>query len=106
MAQRITMQMVAAAIAIVITARIVGVLLVSSLLILPAAAALQFSRGFLDTLLWAIGFGMTSILLGLHIATNHNLSSGAAVSAASLALLLGAMFVKKQKETIPAKKNE
>ena len=54
-------------VALVIAAsmRIVGVLLVSSLMTLPVAAAIRLSNGFKQTILYSIIFGETAVLGGL-----------------------------------------
>jgi len=76
----------ATAASIVIAARVVGVLLVSALLIVPAAAALQFQRSFRTTLLLSVGLGLASVLLGVFFAAQYSLATGASVALTATAL--------------------
>ncbi|MCL6635280.1 MAG: metal ABC transporter permease, partial [Peptococcaceae bacterium] len=50
---------------IAVTMRIVGILLVSSLMILPVAASLQLARSFKQALQLAVLFGLISVFTGL-----------------------------------------
>lgn len=72
--------------AIVIAARIVGVLLVSSLLVVPAATALQWARGFRQALLLAVGLALTAVVVGLLASAELAVPSGAAIAVASTLL--------------------
>lgn len=73
---------------VAVTMRLVGVLLVSSLMVLPVAAALQVARSFRATLLWAVAFGELAVLLGLTFAFYLDLSPGGTVVLTAVALLL------------------
>lgn len=72
--------------AIVMAARITGVLLVSALLIVPAASALQLRRGFRLSLVLSVAFGVASVLLGLALSVSYDLAPGASIAAVSIAL--------------------
>ena len=76
----------ATAASIVIAARVVGVLLVSALLIVPAASALQFQRSFRKTLVLSVAFGLVSVLAGIYAAAQYSLATGASVALAATAL--------------------
>ena len=78
----------ATAASVVIATRIVGVLLVSALLIVPAATALQLGRSFRATLAWSIGFGFLSVTLGVFAAAQWGLATGASVALASTLLFV------------------
>lgn len=69
--------------AIVIASRVVGVLLVSSLLVVPAATALQWARGFRQALALSVAVALASVLLGLLASAELAVASGAAIAAAS-----------------------
>lgn len=75
--------MAATAASIVVASRIVGVLLVSALLIVPAATALQLGRSFRATLAWSVGFGLFSVAAGVFAAAQWGLATGASVALAS-----------------------
>lgn len=70
----------ATAASIVVAARVVGVLLVSALLIVPAASALQFGRSFRTTLLLSIVIGLASVVGGVWAAAEFGLATGATVA--------------------------
>lgn len=76
----------ATAASIVIAARIVGVLLVSALLVVPAATALQFGRSFRTTLILSITAGIASVLVGVWAAAEYGLATGATVALTATAL--------------------
>lgn len=85
----------ATAASIVIAARIVGVLLVSALLIVPAATALQFERSFRATLFLSVAAGIASVLIGVWAAAEYGLATGATVALASTALFTAALVAKR-----------
>jgi ABC-type Mn2+/Zn2+ transport system permease subunit len=67
----------------------VGTLLVSGLLIAPPATAALLARRVWAVMLGAVGFGVTSIVVGLELSYHYDLAAGA--SAAAVAV--GAFFV-------------
>jgi zinc transport system permease protein len=67
--------------AISVSIRIVGVLVLSSMIALPVAAALQLHKGFKLTLLFSILFSMVDILLGLFLSFYLNVAPGGFYSA-------------------------
>jgi zinc transport system permease protein len=76
------------AITIVLAMQVVGVLLVSALLAVPAAAALQLRVGLKGTLLASVFIGMLSVAAGLVLAVFLN----AAVGGTIVLLCLAALF--------------
>ncbi|WP_428909146.1 metal ABC transporter permease [Niallia sp. Krafla_26] len=75
--------------------RIVGVLLVSSLMTLPVAAAIRLANGFKQTIIYSIIFGETSVLGGLIISYYLDLAPGGTIVIISIILLILAILVKK-----------
>lgn len=71
---------------IVMAARLTGVLLVSALLIVPAATALQLRRGFVATLAWSVGFAVASVAIGLAASVQYGLATGATIALTAIAL--------------------
>lgn len=67
------------AIAIVIALKIMGIMLVSALLILPAVTAIQFSKGFKTTLISACGFSVLSVLSGIILSFVFNIPASAMI---------------------------
>ena len=67
------------AVTIVAGMRIVGILLVASLMVLPVGAAQRFTRSFGATLLVASGIGGTSAVMGLAGARQWSLAPGGTI---------------------------
>lgn len=76
------------AIAVVLSARVVGVLLVSALMIVPAASGLQLARSFRGALVLSVLLGMVSVIVGLYASFVLDIASGAAIAIASAALFV------------------
>ncbi len=71
--------------AVVAAMRVVGILLVAALMVLPVASAQLLARSFRGTLLWSVGIGMGSVVVGLTASRIWNLApSGVIVLAAAL----------------------
>ncbi len=51
--------------AVSISIKIVGVLVLSAMIALPVASALQLEKGFRTTLLCSIGFSLLAMIIGL-----------------------------------------
>ena len=83
--------------AVVTMVKVVGALLVTALLVTPAATAQLVGNSFRSCLLWTQLFGITSLLGGLYISSEMGAGSGAAI--ALFAALLFA-FVAISKTTI------
>jgi len=67
------------ALTVVAGMRIVGVLMVSSLLVVPAAAAIRLGGNFKKTLLLSASFSVLSVIIGLTSAYYLNIAAGGAV---------------------------
>jgi zinc transport system permease protein len=70
-------------------------MLVSALLILPAASALQMSLNFRKTLIFAALLAIAGVIIGLFSSLAFNLPSGASIVAASLLLFVISYILKK-----------
>ncbi len=73
-----------AALTIVINIRVVGIILVISLLTIPQAIAKLFSNNFKTIMFYSIFFSLLSSISGLIISYNFNIPSGAAIIFASV----------------------
>ncbi len=84
-------------VALVIAAsmRIVGILLVSSLMTLPVAAAIRVANGFKQTILYSILFGETSVIGGLTSSYYLDLAPGGTIVMISVLILILSIFFKK-----------
>jgi zinc transport system permease protein len=84
-------------VALVIAAsmRIVGILLVSSLMTLPVAASMRIAKGFKQTIFLSIIFGETSVLGGLFTAYYLNLAPGGTIVMIAVIILVFAIVFRK-----------
>lgn len=74
-----TVLVLLASVAVVLAIKVAGVLLTSSLIIIPAVTAIQLSRGFGETLLIAALAAAGSVLCGMALALPFNLPAGATI---------------------------
>jgi len=77
-------------VAVIAAIPIVGVLLISAMLVLPALMSLQVSRSFRETLLFSPVFGVVSVIAGMVISILLDTASGATIV---LAAILGFLVV-------------
>ncbi len=83
------------ALTIATSMRIVGILLISSMMIIPVATSLQIAKSFKQTLFLAILFAEFSSLVGFFIAYYFDLASGGTIVLVSISLLLITLSVKR-----------
>ncbi len=67
------------AVTIVISIKVVGIILVSALLVIPAAAAYEVSGNFRTVLMVSVCIGLFSALGGLSLSVQFNTASGATI---------------------------
>ena len=100
------------AVVVVLSIATVGVLLVSSLMIIPVAAAMKVGKSFKNTLAVAIIFSELSIIGGLWLSYELDIASGATIVLVNIFILSLVGFLKRfylnqrlrnTKETIQAK---
>lgn len=88
------------ALTIVVSMRIVGLLLVSSMLVIPAATALQLSRSFRQTIFISIALGAIAVIVGLFGAFQFDLSAGGSIVVTLVLLFFASLifqpFLRKQ----------
>ncbi|WP_215142594.1 metal ABC transporter permease [Exiguobacterium qingdaonense] len=76
---------------IAVSMRIVGTLLVSSLITLPVAAALRFTSSFKQTILWAVIFGEVATIGGLLFAYELDVAPGGVIVLIAVGILATVM---------------
>jgi zinc transport system permease protein len=79
------------AVVVVISMRLVGIFLVSALMILPAATALQISKSFRKTLINSSLIGIVSVMVGLLLSYYFDLAAGATIILVNFGLFLVSM---------------
>lgn len=67
------------AVTVSVAARTVGALVVSSLLVVPVAAAMQVARSYKTTILWSVLFAFLSTIIGLVISFYVGLKPGGTI---------------------------
>jgi len=82
-----TMLLVLTAVAVVLSMQVVGILLVSSFIVIPASIALPLCRNFRQAVLMSVLFAVVSVAAGLALAYYFDLAAGGAI-----VLVLVAMF--------------
>ncbi|QCR32898.1 metal ABC transporter permease [Lysinibacillus sp. SGAir0095] len=87
--------MLVVALVIAASMRIVGILLVSSLITLPVAASMRIAKGFKQTIIYSILFGEAAVIIGLASAYYLNLAPGGTIVVTSILILLIVILVKK-----------
>ncbi|ALS74206.1 MULTISPECIES: metal ABC transporter permease [Planococcus] len=80
--------MIVTALVIAGSMRIVGILLVSSLMTIPVATAMRVAKSFKQTIWLSILFGEISVLTGLVAAFYFDLAPGGTIVVTSIAILL------------------
>lgn len=86
--------------AISVSIRIVGVLVLGSMIALPVATALQLEKGFKMTLIFSILFSFIDIMLGLFISYYLNVAPGGFTALISVAVLVLVLLIKRLKPSI------
>jgi zinc transport system permease protein len=75
--------------------KVVGTMLVSSLIIFPAVSSLLIARSFRGCIIWSSIFAVSSVLLGTLVSYLLNLPTGAAIVLVNFACFIGIFFVKR-----------
>lgn len=92
------------ALTVVVSIKVVGIVLVSALLVIPAAAAFQLTERFRNMMALAVVFGVGSNVLGLFISDWLHTASGAAIVllATFIFFISAALSPKRRRRTRPA----
>lgn len=83
---------VLAGVTVVLAMRLVGIMLTSALLILPAVSAFQVAKSFKSTIIVAISVALLSVILGVFLSFLFNLPTGALIVLLNLCLF-GLLYV-------------
>ncbi|MCI1945237.1 metal ABC transporter permease [Clostridium luticellarii] len=78
-----------------VSIRILGILVISSMIAMPVAASLQFHKGFKLTFIFSIVFGFADILVGLFLSYYINSAPGGTIALTSVFTLLIVLVYKK-----------
>lgn len=84
-----TVLVLVTSVAVVLSFKVVGIFLISSLLIIPPVSALLVSRTFKQVLWLAVCFGVASVWVGIYLSFVFDIPSGATIILVNLAFLMG-----------------
>jgi len=82
---------VLACVAVIVSMRLVGILLVSSLIVIPNITALQFGKGFKKTALISVLVSIMSVVTGIAISYAANLAPSGTIVLISIAIFLAVL---------------
>jgi zinc transport system permease protein len=94
-----------ATIAIVMSIRLIGVLMVSSLLIIPNVSSLLLGYGFKKTILLSICFSLISVILGIILAYEWNITPSGMIVITAAGIFFGVNVLKLFSSKIKSKSN-
>lgn len=89
--------MILTAVTVSVASRVVGALMISSLLVIPVAAAMLVAKSYKSTLIISIVFAEAFTLLGLTASFYLNLRPGGTIVLLGVVTLMVLMFVKGNK---------
>ena len=90
--------LVVLSVAIVASLQTVGIILVLSMLLIPAAASKQITHTFVSSIYISIIFGIISSFSGLYLSYFYNLPSGPTMSLVATGIFIVCFFVSKLKK--------
>ncbi|MGA8913739.1 MAG: metal ABC transporter permease [Nitrososphaeraceae archaeon] len=85
---------VLASIVVITSIRLVGVLLISSLIVIPNITAMMFGKGFKKTVMISVSIGILSVLTGIVISYVMNLAPGGTIVLVSVTVFLAAIITR------------
>ena len=78
------------------SAKTIGSLIVSSLLVIPVICAMQFARTYKATLFLSIGLSVLFVYIGLLVSYYANLKPGSVIVLIAVTFLIFAMLVRRK----------
>lgn len=85
---------VLASVAVIVSMRLVGILLVSSLIVIPNITALLFGKGFKKTALISVGVSIFSVVTGIAVSYAANIPPAATIVIVLIVVLLATLAAK------------
>ena len=97
---------VLASVAVIVSMRLVGILLVSSLIVIPNVTALLFGKGFKKTALISVAVSLFSVITGITLSYASNLPPAGTIVLVSIAVFLVTLAAKYSAKKQAAEKLE
>lgn len=88
------------ALTVALSMRIVGLLLVSAMMVIPVACALQTAYSFKSTIYQSIAYGLATVAIGLTASYYINLAPGGTIVVTGTLLFLGSTLLKSKPKQI------
>ena len=85
---------VIAGITVVSSMQLVGILLISSLIVIPNVTAMMFSRGFKQTSILSMIFAVSSVVIGILASYSLNIAPGGMIVLVSIAIFAVSLAIK------------
>lgn len=82
---------VIASVGVLVSMRLVGILLVSSLIVIPNVTALLFGKGFKKTALISVGVSLVSVMSGITVSYAFNIPPAGTIVLVSITIFLTAL---------------
>jgi len=92
-----TLLIILISLTVVLSMRVVGIMLVSSFLILPNVAALLLAKSFKKAVILSIGISVFTVVFGIAISFSFNLPTGATIVLTNLLVFLLSLLIKQAK---------
>ncbi len=92
------------AITIAVSTRTIGILVISSLMVLPAATAMQIGGSYLKTSVYSVVFGIVAVITGLTVSYYRGFAPGGTIVLTSVAMLLVILLYKNLIKNVLLKK--
>lgn len=96
-----TLLIILTALTVSLSIPIVGVLLIASLLVIPAVTALQFKKSFIRTILYAEIISLGSVVSGIFASFYFNIPAGGTIVLVMLAVFLAVLGIKIPRDKAP-----
>ena len=91
---------------VVVAIRLVGVLMVSSLIVIPASAAIQLKKPFRQTVFSACGVAVISVIAGLQLSFMYDLAPGGSIVLVTICFFIFTAIVARLLPKIPKKSSD
>jgi zinc transport system permease protein len=85
---------VLASVAVIVSMRLVGILLVSSLIVIPNITALLLGKGFKKTALISVGISIFSVVTGIAVSYAANIPPAATIVVVSILVFMATLAAK------------
>lgn len=85
---------VLASVAVIVSMRLVGILLVSSLIVIPNITALLLGKGFKKTALISVGISIFSVVIGIAVSYAANIPPAATIVVVSILVFMATLAAK------------